>query len=239
MARTGWREKLKTWRLPVPAFDIAARTTSLLVVDMQYADAHPEYGLGRVFQTVDPERAEYYFGRLRDTVVPNTAELLKFFRANGLRVTFLVLGPLLADGSDLSPNFKKRYQKEQSGLGFRVTFPAGTFEHSILAEIAPAPGELTINKTANGAFNASNIDLILRNIGIETLIVTGVGTEVCVETTARDAVDHGYNTIVVDDACATLDPEAHDASLLAFAQWFGEVATTAEVIARLQQSLPA
>jgi nicotinamidase-related amidase len=228
--QAAWRSMLRTWYLPVPDFDVAPAETVLLVVDMQYSDAHPDYGLGRLFRTVDPERSSYYFSRLNELVVPNIRRLLKHFRRLGVRVIYLTLGPVLEDGSDLSPNFRRRYRSEEDGLGFRVTFPLGTFEHSILSDLKPEQQELVINKTANGAFNSSDIDRVLRNLGTKTLVVVGVGTDVCVETTARDAVDRGYNCVVVDDACATLDQASHDASLLAFAKWFGRVLDTSEVI---------
>jgi nicotinamidase-related amidase len=235
----GWREQLASWHLPVPEVAVEPATTALVVVDMQYMDAHPDYGLGKVFRTVDPERAEYYFSRVQQVVIPNIQRLLAAFRAAGLRVVYLTLGPVLEDGSDLSPSFRRRYQQEEQALGFRVTYPQGTRGHAVLDEIAPCPGELVINKTANSAFNASDIDRVLRNLGVESLVVTGVGTDVCVETTARDAVDRGFACIVVDDACATLDATSHDAALLAFAKWFGRVASTDEVLSQLGLRTPA
>src|SRR5215471_3277364 len=231
---SGWREKLATWRLAVPDFAVVSSECALVIVNMQYMDAHPDYGLGRVFASVDPSRARYYFTRLRETVVPNIQRLLEVFRADHLRVVYLTLGPVLADGSDLSPTFRRRYRLEEQSLGFRVTYPQGTPGHRILDEIAPRPDELVINKTANSAFNASDIERVLRNLEVRTLIAAGVGTDVCVETTARDAVDRGFNCIIVEDACATLDECSHDAALLAFAKWFGKVATTDELIAQLR-----
>jgi nicotinamidase-related amidase len=232
----GWRDKLASWRLPMPDFPLEPARTALVVVDMQYTDAHPEHGLGRVFATVDPARVAYYFARLQETVIPNIRRLLEVFRAQRLRVIYLTLGPVLEDGSDLSPSFRRRYRLEEETLGVRVTYPRGTREHAILDEIAPRPGELVVNRTANSAFNASDIDRLLRNLEVQTLVVTGVGTDVCVETTARDAVDRGYNCVVVDDACATLDEKSHDAALLAFAKWFGRVANTREVMALLKET---
>jgi nicotinamidase-related amidase len=231
---TGWRAQLASWRLPVPDFPVVSAECALAIVDMQYMDTHPDYGLGKVFAAVDPDRAFYYFTRLQETVIPNIRRLLDTFRADRLRVIYLTLGPVLADGSDLSPTFRRRYRLEEQSLGFRVTCPLGTPGHRILEEIAPRPGELVINKTANSAFNASDIDRVLRNLEVQTLIVAGVGTDVCVETTARDAVDRGYNCIIVEDACATLDEASHNAALLAFAKWFGKVATTDELIAQLR-----
>lgn len=227
---TGWREKLASWRLAVPDVPIVPARTALVIVDMQYMDADPAYGLGRVFAAADPPRAAYYFRRVREVVIPNIGRLLGAFRSRGLRVIYLTLGPVLEDGSDLSPSFRQRYRLEEERLGFRVTYPQGTRGHSILEEIAPRQDELVINKTANSAFNASDIDRVLRNLDVRTLIVAGVGTDVCVETTARDAVDRGYGCVIVDDACATLDEESHDAALLAFAKWFGQVASTAEIL---------
>lgn len=229
-----WREQLASWRLPVPDFPLVPAESALVIVDMQYMDAHPDYGLGKVFASVDPPRARYYFTRLREVVIPNIQRLLAVFRADDLRIVYLTLGPALPDGSDLSPNFRRRYRLEEQSFGFRVTYPLGTPGHRILDELAPRPNELVINKTANSAFNASDVDRVLRNLEVRTLILAGVGTDVCVETTARDAVDRGYNCTIVEDACATLDEDSHNAALLAFAKWFGKVAGTNEVIARLR-----
>ena len=135
----------------------------------------------------------------------------------------------------MSPNFRRRYRLEEQELGVRVTYPVGSPEHRILDELAPQPGDLVINKTANSAFNASDIDRVLRNMDVRTLVVTGVGTDVCVETTARDAVDRGFNCVIVEDACATLDDASHHSALLAFARWFGKVAATQEIIAELRR----
>ena len=170
-------EQLESWRLPVPDFPVIPEESSLVVVDMQYMDAHPDYGLGKVFASVDPGRADYYFARLRDTVIPNIRRLLDVFREDRLRTVYLTLGPLLQDGSDLSPNFRRRYRLEEQELGVRVTYPVVSPEHRILDELAPQPGDLVINKTANSAFNASDIDRVLRNMDVRTLVVTGVGTD--------------------------------------------------------------
>jgi len=230
-----WREQLESWRLPVPDFPVIPEDSALVVVDMQYMDAHPDYGLGKVFASVDPGRADYYFTRLRDIVIPNIRRLLDVFREDRLRIMYLTLGPVLADGSDLSPNFRRRYRLEEQELGVRVTYPVGSPEHRILDELAPRPGDLIINKTANSAFNASDIDRVLRNIDVRTLVVTGVGTDVCVDTTARDAVDRGFNGVIVEDACATLDDASHHSTLLTFARWFGKVTETQEIIAELRR----
>ena len=85
--------------------------------------------------------------------------------------------------------------------------------HDIISELYPAPGEPVIDKPGKGAFCQTDLELILRNRGIETLLVCGVTTEVCVNTTVREANDRGFRCIVLSDCCASYFPEFHQAGL--------------------------
>ena len=101
--------------------------------------------------------------------------------------------------------------------------------------VKPNPGELVINKNSNGAFNSTPIDQILRNMGIDTLVIAGVVTNACVETTARDAADRGYNCILVEDGCASYEEISHEMTLRSFARLFGKVMNTDDVISLLER----
>jgi nicotinamidase-related amidase len=116
-------------------------------------------------------------------------------------------------------------------------FHIGTLEHEIIEELKPEPGELIIYKNSIGAFNSTAIDQILRNLGVETLVITGGATNGCVETTARDAADRGYNCFLVDDGCVTKNQELHDGTMRNFELLFGKVSTTQEVIDELSRLL--
>jgi biuret amidohydrolase len=108
--------------------------------------------------------------------------------------------------------------------------------HDIIPELYPAVGEPVIDKPGKGAFYQTDLDLMLKNRGIETLLVCGVTTEVCVNTTVREANDRGFRCIVLSDCCASYFPEFHDMGLkMIKAQGgiFGSVATSAPVIAAL------
>jgi nicotinamidase-related amidase len=85
--------------------------------------------------------------------------------------------------------------------------------HDIIAELYPQPGEPVIDKPGKGAFYQTDLDLMLRNRGIETLLVGGVTTEVCVNTTVREANDRGYRCVVLADCCASYFPDFHAAGL--------------------------
>ena len=96
-------------------------------------------------------------------------------------------------------------------------------------------GGLVIDKNASSPFNGTGIDQLLRNLGIETLVMTGMATDMCVETTARDAADRGYNVIVVEDAVATFFPQHHHAALSALARVYTQVWRTDRVLDTLQE----
>jgi nicotinamidase-related amidase len=225
--------------MPQPEFDMDPNKTALLIIDMQRYLVDPLYGLAKAVYAEYPAIASYFYARLAQMVIPNNVKLLQFFRRNQFRVIYLTIGPELPDGSDLSFLMKLRVARRERQTGSKSIYPKGTVEHSIIEELKPEKGELVINKTSAGAFNSSNIDHVLRNMGIEGLVITGVATDMCVETTARDAADRGYKCILVDDACATLDPAFHDATLVAFGREFGKIKSTDEVIAELRNKLDA
>jgi nicotinamidase-related amidase len=85
--------------------------------------------------------------------------------------------------------------------------------HDIVPELYPLSGEPVIDKPGKGAFYQTDLELMLRNRGIDTLFVCGVTTEVCVNTTVREANDRGYRCIVLSDCCASYFPEFHQAGL--------------------------
>jgi len=85
--------------------------------------------------------------------------------------------------------------------------------HDIVDELAPLPGEVVLDKPGKGSFHATDLEPILRNRGIGSLIVTGVTTEVCVHTTVREANDRGFECLVLADCCASYFPEFHEVAL--------------------------
>jgi nicotinamidase-related amidase len=112
----------------------------------------------------------------------------------------------------------------------------GEAGHDIIPALGPLPDEPVIDKPGKGAFYQTDLDLMLRNRGIETLMVTGVTTEVCVHTTVREANDRGYRCLVLGDACASYFAEFHEVGLRMIAAQggiFGWVSTTGDVLAAL------
>jgi ureidoacrylate peracid hydrolase len=97
--------------------------------------------------------------------------------------------------------------------------------------VRPRPDEVIITKHRYGAFEGTDLDLVLRSQGIRTVIMTGVATNVCVETTARQAFLRDYYVVFTSDCSATYSQAAHDATLYNIDQFFGEVVTSEQVMA--------
>ncbi len=222
------------WVFPWPAFDIDWRRAALLVIDYQNYCANPSVGLGQMLVEKHPQIAAYYIPRLTYVTIPNTRRLLDAFRAAGREVIYTRHGALLADGRDMIARRRRRDTDAQQTTGKPAMWARGSYEHEIVDELKPQAHELVLDKNASGAFNGTAIDQLLRNMGIETLIVAGIATDMCVETTSRDAADRGYNVVVVEDATATYYAEHHRAALSALSRVFTKVWTTDQVLAGLR-----
>lgn len=110
--------------------------------------------------------------------------------------------------------------------------------HDIVPELAPAPGEPVIDKPGKGAFYATDLGPILQYRNVDTLLVCGVTTEVCVHTTVREANDRGYRCLVVADCCGSYFPEFHEVALRMIAAQggiFGWVTDSRRVLGALDR----
>ena len=189
------------------------RKTALLLVDLQNMEFEP----GKR----DPNDA-YYHDRIENLVLPNNQRLLEACRSAGVEPFYTVIESLTLDGRDRSLDHKV------SGI-----FAAkGSWQAQVLADLAPLDNEIVIPKTASGIFNATNFEYVLRNLYIESVIVTGLVTDQCVEGAVRDGCDRGFFITLVDDACATHTQERHDASLSAL-KGYCRVRSTDQMVAEL------
>lgn len=211
-------------------FALEPGKTALIPVDLQYGSACRSTGLGKLLNDGGKNGlGSYRFDRIENVVVPNVQKLLAFFRKHQLRVIYLTLGSLMPDYSDI-PAHRRAFMKAKN-------VRRGEKEYEILDEVKPWPGEMVINKTTPSAFNSSEIDSTLRAMDIRYCLFAGVSTHMCVEGTARDASDRGYNSVLVEDACGANKPEFHDNALLVFQRGYGRVSTTDEVIRELERKL--
>jgi nicotinamidase-related amidase len=210
-------------RDPYPDVPLEPGRTALLVVDMQYFDAHPDYGLGRRAKErgVFDHFAEYFSEVER--MLPRIRALADACRARGIEVLYAVISSLTPDSRDI-------------GLSYRLLdnrVPPDSREAEVLDEIKPRPGEIVLKKSCSGVFNGTAIDQILRNMGIANLIVVGVATPYCVETAVRDASDRGYRVLVVSDCCAAIERGHHEWSLRLIKDIYAQVLPWESVMERV------
>jgi nicotinamidase-related amidase len=205
---------------------LEAHKTALLCIDMQYLDAAPGFGVFANAEAsgVPVEAQEYYFDRLKYTVLPNVRRLQDAFRARRLEVIHTRIQSLTQDGRDRSPAHKR--------LGLHAA--PGSKEAEFLEEIAPLENEIIIDKTASGVFTSTNMGYILRNMEITGLFVVGVYSNECVSTAIRDACDLGFYVTLISDGCATVTPELQRATMITMKDRYARVLNTEEAIQEIQ-----
>jgi nicotinamidase-related amidase len=211
---------------PLPALE--GERLAVVVVDMQYFDAHPDWGEGRTARQLGVLQAfDEYFEQLND-VIPRIQSLLTVCRAKGIEVIHIRVAELTDDSRDAG----------WKGVVRGLAVPKNSKEAELLEEVEPVGDEIVISKSSSGAFATTNLDRILRNLSINTLIFLGTSTGGCVESTACDAADLGYSVIVASDACACSTRLSHQTALGRMASGSMYVSSTQEIQARLS-SLPS
>jgi ureidoacrylate peracid hydrolase len=206
--------------------------TALLVVDMQNSFCKK----GGLFD---------YMGKLDETrvnlIIDTDKEIIESCRRKGIIVVYLRMGylPGLANaGGPESPNYHKelglvamRQHPELSGKFLTV----GTSDWEIIDELKPRPGDIIVDKHRYSGFVNTALDAILRTYNIKYLLFIGLATNVCVESTLRDAYFHEYFPVLVSDGCGNIGPEfTQAAAVWNVAEVFGWVAASPDLIKALE-----
>jgi nicotinamidase-related amidase len=204
--------------------------TALMVIDMQRDFLYPD-GFGAFLgndvtllqRTIAPIQAVLAAARVRGMLIIHTREGHK------------------PDLSDCPPTKLDRWPAgtrigDQGPMG-RILIQ-GELGHDIIAEVAPLPGEIVLDKPGKSSFYATDLDVILRKHGIRNLLITGVTTDVCCSATVIGANDRGYNAIVLADCVASYSPERHAATLATISAQggiFGWVSDSQQLLHALPQ----
>ncbi len=196
---------------------------ALLLVDVQNGTCGPAAGRAGSAETsqLSPSpRPPGFDAHFQAAVLPRLEQALDHARRSGLEVIHTVIANLTADGRDRSLDYKR------SGLGFAP----GSWEAQVIAPLAPLADELVLPKSSSSPFNSTNLDYLLRNIGITELVVAGLLTDQCIDHTVKDAADRGYTVTCLIDACMAESAERHRAALSCF-RGYGRLCTVTEFIA--------
>ena len=182
---------------------VALGATAILFVDVQNYSAED----GGLYAQLSPDKIAagygYFFRQMRERAVPNMQRLQSACREAGVEVLFTVIESLTLDGRDMGLDYKI------SGL----FCPKGSRDAQVLDAIAPKGDEIVIPKTSSSPFISTNVHYVLGNLGINHLVVCGVLTDQCIDSTVRDACDYGYLVTLVTDACAAHSETQHATSI--------------------------
>lgn len=222
------------WASADDAFELDPATTGLLVVDMQYGSAHKDYGWCRAYTELGMADDVAYYAERLEQIVPRIQQLERAFRAAGAPVLFLHVASDAPDYSDLTPRVRRRIQRWRDQGVEPPYVVVGQRDHDILDEIAPLPGELLWNKHGASAFTRSQFDATLQERGLKNLVMVGVATNYCVEGTLRDAADHGYDCVLVEDACGAVSAEIHERAVQSMRP-FCRIASTATIVDEIRE----
>lgn len=206
--------------------DLDPRHTALLVVDLQNAYLDVSLNLSFNQHALD--------------IVPNVNRIARTLRAAG-GIVIWIQNTVTEESHRSWSTYNNRVLSAQRRKKRADSIGEGTPGHALWPGLDVKDSDFKVNKTRYSAFipGSSDIEPLLRRHGINTLIVTGTGTGVCCESTARDAMMLNFATIMVSDGNACETDEEHNASLSAFYRNFGDVMTTEEVVGYLQANRTA
>lgn len=196
---------------------VEPQRAALCVVDVQNDFCSPGGFMDREGQDLGPVRA----------MLPLLDELIHLARERDVAIIYTQASYGVAGDPYLSPSWLDRAARVNRG-GAYVDYPVcreGDWGFELIKELPVLDGdrELRLEKHRYSAFVGTELDLLLRSRGIETVIFAGVATNVCVESTARDAFMRDYFVVVVGDCCASYTKAAHNAALQNLRTYFGEV----------------
>jgi nicotinamidase-related amidase len=200
-----------------PDLLLPANETALLSIDVQNTYMTPSDN--------PAERARWapFHKRMREVVIPATAELQQRFRQHGMDVLHARIACLLENGKDRSLSQKK------PGWNY-LLLPKDSVEAQIVPELAPLEGEIVVTKTTDSALTGTNLRLVLHNMGVKNVVLTGIFTDQCISSTVRSLADESFNVVLVEDCCAAGTDELHRKELEILNMIYCHVITSQELL---------
>lgn len=159
------------------------------------------------------------------TTATNISRVLKKVRQKGIRPIHVRIQSYAHDAADTGALHRS------AGM----FHPPGSRGASFLPEAGPLDGEIVLNKTCSGIHVGTQIDQVLRNLGITTVIIVGFYTDQCISTSVRDLADLGYVVDLIDDAVGALSPQRQEYALQSIRKMYANSEDTASLLARLDR----
>ena len=219
---------------------IVARRSALMMIDIQNTFCHPEGAMNRAYGILNyasDERMQAYCQRIDQLLIPNTSRLLEFFRCHRLPIVHVVTGAWGPDYHEFPPNFRACILDIEHRTGMSLDYYFGTWDTAIVDQLKPRPSEAIVRKRGSSVFASSDIEWVLKNRGVTSLVFTGVSTGGCVWASAFEGSERGYGIVCVSDATdSTATVEANQEIREKY--WgIGQVLTTDHVLSDFRRQL--
>lgn len=200
---------------PADRWPVTVKNTALIVVDMQNIWVHP--------------RGARYLPMAED-IMPRIQELLRFCRSKQVPVIFLHTTKRedLADVGIFADIKPQTHDADDEWSNFEGSVGAQFYD-----PVKPAEGDILIKKFRYSGFYGTQLENLLRALGRDTIAITGVATNVCCDSTARDGAMRDFKVLFLSDCCASFSPEEQQATLVNFDKHFGVVMDSNALMGKL------
>ncbi|MBC7779690.1 MAG: cysteine hydrolase [Proteobacteria bacterium] len=199
---------------------VAPSHTAVLVVDMQNEFIEDGGLRGREGDDLSSARA----------LVPRVRRFLQQTRAAGVQVIYVQAVYNSDTDQYISDVWKEQDLRRRRSGRPEDQCREGSWNAQICADLAPAAADMVVQKRRYCAFEGTGLDMVLRGRGIRTVVVTGMATDICVESTVRSAFVKDYYVVLTSDCTTTYSEEAHERTLRLVHRFYGEVAATTEIV---------
>lgn len=217
--------------------DIKPKKTVLIVVDMQKYQVEKDFTAYKAMNNITPGILDYFVEEVEKKVTPNLRKLIDFCHEIGILIIYTKYSSYMPDGSDLPKSGKFLNEFTKNLLG-EAAFPHISHHSSeIIDELKPQDRDFVLQKNTSGTFISTRLDSFLSNMGIETVLVSGVVTNFCVHSTALEAADYGFQVVILEDCCAAWTQEIHEAALKSFGLLNGFVLPYEKVIKKISKTM--
>jgi len=217
------------------------KNAALIIIDMENFAVKREWGIVGTESsgTSIDEGKDYYYGRIENIVIPNLQKILAFYRRNKLNIIHIRLASLYRNWDDVPKlwriQLKKMQRESKSEKKYDVYYKSEAVQ--FINELKPLEEEIEVIKNTGNSWTSTNLDFILKNKGINSLIVGGVWGNSCLEDTVRIGADLGYLITLLEDAVCSPDERFHDSAIRVLRALYCDVRNTNEVINLLQERL--
>jgi nicotinamidase-related amidase len=208
------------------SYSIDYKKSALIVIDMVEGQVSSNSMLMQHYRGMNETLPNWFLSQVKDSVIPKIQKVLSSFRKNNGLIIHTTFCSSIKNNTDLPIMIQLGNMIYERPM---VASPESS-DSAFIAELQPLENEMVMRKSACNAFEGTVLEKVLRRNGIETLVLVGVFTNMCVTGTARSAFDKGFDSLVIGDACCDMTPYLHDSALASLEVLFSDVCKFSQLV---------